>query len=431
MAINYNDYLNEATEIYKRQRVKSWVKVARILHKKYKLEIKFESFRRQLLYNVNKGVKKTIKRTVKKTEAKPFVLSAWNFKSGKMLDIDEYCDFYKLPRNDVKSYKLVSHTGTPYYNILFKENIEIANDFTEDFVAEIVQKYAAPAQLPVLKLKNTNYIDRIIYTDAHIGMEPNESGYSLYGGKWAEAELMLQLDQVVNFIVKEQKGNELIIDDLGDYVDGYNGETVRKGHHLSQNMDNQQMFDVGLKFKILLVDALVHYYTKITIHNICEDNHAGPFGYIINSAFKMFIEQKYSNVVVTNQRKFMNHYYVGKHCFVLSHGKDSKNLKFGFKPHLDPKQIEKIDGYLKQNSIFKNADFIEFSKGDSHQMLFDYCTSDDFDYMNYPAFSPSSEWVQTNFKKGRSGFVLQHIDPEENYKIVKPYFFTNTFKKAG
>jgi len=47
---------------------------------------------------------------------------------------------------------------------------------------------------------------------------------------------------------------------------------------------------------------------------------------------------------------------------------------------------------------------IEFSKGDSHQKIFDESTSDSFDYYNYPAFSPSSEWVQTNFKIGFSGF---------------------------
>jgi hypothetical protein len=56
-------------------------------------------------------------------------------------------------------------------------------------------------------------------------------------------------------------------------------------------------------------------------------------------------------------------------------------------------------------------------------MLFDYCSSDEFDYFNYPAFSDSSEWVQTNFKKGRSGFVFFQIDLVSNRKVVMPYFF--------
>lgn len=53
---------------------------------------------------------------------KPMILSAWSEK-GFMMDIDEYCKAYKLPRQDISSYKLVSHTGTPFYNIVFKEKI--------------------------------------------------------------------------------------------------------------------------------------------------------------------------------------------------------------------------------------------------------------------------------------------------------------------
>lgn len=57
-----------------------------------------------------------------------FVLSAWNQVTGMMMDIDTYCDHYNLPRKDITSYKLVSHTGTPYYNIVFKE--KVAEDVT-------------------------------------------------------------------------------------------------------------------------------------------------------------------------------------------------------------------------------------------------------------------------------------------------------------
>ena len=39
-----------------------------------------------------------------------------------MMDIDQYCEHYMLPRKDIKKYKLVSHTGTPFYNIEFKDN---------------------------------------------------------------------------------------------------------------------------------------------------------------------------------------------------------------------------------------------------------------------------------------------------------------------
>lgn len=57
----------------------------------------------------------------KKKEPKPFVLCAWNDETGKMMDLDEYCSHYSLPRDQVHNWRLVSHTGTPFYNISFRE----------------------------------------------------------------------------------------------------------------------------------------------------------------------------------------------------------------------------------------------------------------------------------------------------------------------
>ena len=63
------------------------------------------------------------------------------------------------------------------------------------------------------------------------------------------------------------------------------------------------------------------------------------------------------------------------------------------------------------------------TKGDSHVGLFDYTTSNDFEYFNYPAFSPPSNWVKTNFKNSKSGFVFFNIDKESNTKVTIPYWF--------
>jgi len=248
--------------------------------------------------------------------------------------------------------------------------------------------------------------DRVVYTDVHIGMDTNADGFSLYGGKWDEKELDKRLEIMLTHIIGNQMSNHLILDDLGDFMDGWDAHTVRRQHPLPQNMDNQKAFDAGLSFKLKMIDKLSNHYNKITIHNVCEDNHAGSFGYVVNSAFKKVCEYRHPEIEVINYRKFINHYSVGKHLFIITHGKDGKNLKFGFKPKLDPAQIEKIDNYIKESFLHQKGVKIEFSKGDSHQFLLDWSTSDSFNYFNYPAFSPSSNWIQTNYKKGKSGFVM-------------------------
>jgi hypothetical protein len=120
---------------------------------------------------------------------------------------------------------------------------------------------------------------------------------------------------------------------------------------------------------------------------------------------KTYCEKVYG-IEVHNFRKFIESYSVGNYTFILTHGKDSKNLRFGFKPFLDAVQKEKISNYIDINGLHQPNVKIEFSKGDSHSWLFDGSSSDRFNYFNYPAFSPSSEWVQTNFKRGRSGCMF-------------------------
>jgi len=219
-----------------------------------------------------------------------------------------------------------------------------------------------------------------------------------------------------------QKSNTLYIDDLGDFFDGFDGKTVRREHDLPQNMGNQEAFDLGFSFKRRMIESLLMFYDKIICHNVCESNHSASFDYIVNSAIKTYMEACHKGrVEVYNHRKFIEHYNVGKYAFILSHGKDSKNLKFGFKPHLDAIQELKINNYIDEHFLLQEGVTIEFSKGDSHQYLFDNSTSDRFNYYNYPALSPSSNWVQTGFKKGKSGIVFFNYNEEG--KSINELFF--------
>ena len=288
-------------------------------------------------------------------------------------------------------------------------------DFTNIF-----KDLVKPIKLPKISSKlDLSIFDRLVYTDVHIGMEVNQNGYSLYDGAWNEAEVEKRLEIMVSQTLINKQSDTLIIHELGDFMDGYDAVTTRGGHSLPQNMDNQKAFDVGLAFKIRLIDALAPHYNSIKCINICNDNHAGSFGYIVNSAFKAYIELKYENVKVVNQRKFIDHYIVENRCFILTHGKDDKNMKFGFKPHLDAVQIEKIKNYIDEYKLHNYT--IEFSKGDSHQLLLDFTSSSAFEYQNFGAFSPPSDWVKTNFKNTNSSFIV--FNYYENQKSINPIIF--------
>jgi len=348
--------------------------------------------------------------TVRKLGKNGEVVSSIEKLQSEPIEVPDNFEIIKISTSETTGQQWVQYAPK-------KVEIEI----TEIDFEAIIKKHITPYHFKPKKRDTGVFLfDRLVYSDVHIGMTTNKNGFSLYGGKWDEEQIFKNLDEMVSLVLENKKANTLIIDDLGDFMDGYDGETVRKGHALPQNMDNEKAYDVGLEFKIKLIDNLAPHYNRIICNNINNDNHSGSFAYTVNSGFKKFIEYRYRHVIVNNIRKFIDHYLYGKNCFIISHGKDGKNLKFGFKPILDTKQIEKIDNYIKEHKLHDYI--IEFSKGDSHQKIFDESTSDAFDYYNYPAFSPSSEWIQTNFKKGFSGFEFFNFK-ENGSKIHIPYKF--------
>lgn len=393
-----------------------------------------DSFRRQCskILNKVKVVDEDLETTTetKTNSYKPELSgmpSAWSVENNRFYTIEEYCDVYGLDKNTVKSSKLVSHNQSHMvYNIAFFNEEEEAVLNVDNHLEEIIQKYIQPiiSDEGRLELFDEHFFDRLVYSDVHIGMNvQGKDGDPLYDGKWDREELLNRLDKMMSHVKAYQKANTLVIDDLGDFLDGLGGQTTRKGHELPQNMNDKEAFDLALEFKIKLVDSLLEVYSEIICNNITNDNHSGVFSYFVSSAVEKILTQRYPDrVKVKTIKRFMDHYSVGKHTFIISHGKDMGENKFGLKPKLDAIQAEKIDQYCKEHKLY-NGNFIEFSKGDSHQALYDDTTSNDFHYYNYPAFSPPSNWVKVNFKNSKSGFRFYNIKRDENIKITIPYWF--------
>lgn len=352
--------------------------------------------------------------------------SAWSSDKKRFYSIEEYCEVYGLDINTVKSSKLVSHNASHMvYNIAFFTDEEAVKE-VDNHLEEIIQKYIKPINVNVKydAVENGDWFDRLVYTDVHVAMDVNgKNGAPMYDGVWNKEEVLKRLALMVNHVLKYKKSNTLVIDDLGDMMDGLGGQTTRKGHGLPQNMNDKEAFDLALEFKISLIDSLVNSFDTIVCNNITLDNHSGVFSYFVSSAVKGILEKKYPNSVFVNSiERFMHNYTIGKHTFNIFHGKDDSDLKFGYKPKLDAIQIEKLDQYCKEHKLY-NGNFIEFSKGDSHQAIYDDTTSNDFSYYNYPAFSPPSNWVKTSFKNSKSGFNFFNIKKDENIKISIPYWF--------
>jgi hypothetical protein len=306
---------------------------------------------------------------------------------------------------------------------LFFKNPNFGNEFDIEKV-DFEKLFTDVPKIEVTKVKKKDYkgeFDKLVFTDVHVGMDASDKGRNMYETEWNKAMLFYRLTEMVNFTLAKQESKILYISDLGDFLDGFNGNTTRGGHLLPQNMSNQEAFDTGFMFKVRLLEALAPHYELVVMRNVCNDNHAGDFAYFVNQAVKSYINTQLKNVQIINQTSFIDWELVGNYCFVSTHGKDTHNLKHGFKAKIDPNQVNKIVGYLNTKQLLNKGYEIIFEKGDSHLYLFDSATSDVFKYYNYPAFSPSSNWVATNFQLGRSGFV--HFNYGLLTKSINEYFF--------
>ena len=357
-----------------------------------------------------KPKKRKFVETQKKFDKNGDVVSSLEKLQSKPIDVPDGFEVIKISTSKT--------TGQQW--VQYAPRKETASEVVESFdFKSVIEKYIKPIILKKVETKTySKDFDTLTITDVHIGMETDIDNNTMYVKEWNKKELIKTADIVIEQTLEEQASSVLYVDELGDLLDGFNAQTTRGGHALPQNMTNEECFDAALEFKLKILYGLVNNYTEIHFNNICNDNHSGAFGYFVNEAFKQIAELQFENVTVTNHRKFLNHYFVNDICFIISHGKDDKSLKFGFKPQLDLKGAEKIDQYCKQNGIYKEADLVIFKKGDSHQALFDMCTSDDFYYFNYPALSPSSNWIKNNFKLGRRGFVNESFKDLKNYTKI-------------
>lgn len=305
------------------------------------------------------------------------------------------------------------------------QSIDRSRMVSEEYVDAAVKKYISPTNFKATPPKNNSrQALRIIITDAHIGMDVSGG---VFGGVWNVEELTRRGEVIVqNALTKSALHggfDEIQLIDLGDYVDGLNGETVRGGHKLPQNLTNEEAFDAGVDFKVRLISSLLAIpHSKFTAHNICVDNHAGSFGYFINSAVKRIAETKW-DVEIINHTNFLSHYNYGKATFLVTHGKDEKDLSKGWPAKLDSNTVVKIDDYLKHNNLYKPGQNIIIEKGDSHQQILDHATSTDFKYHAYMALSPPSAWVTKNFSKSMSGANIMIVDKDTGEFDIRPIYF--------
>lgn len=275
-------------------------------------------------------------------------------------------------------------------------------------------------------LKTKNALN-IILSDLHVGLDPYLEGKSIFNYIYNEQIFNANLDKAYGSIIKEftthGKFDVLIIDDLGDGLDGWNAQTTRGGHSLDQNMSNTESFKAFVLGKLRFIEKLINagVANRIEVRSVSNCNHSGSFGYIANYTIGLILGRSYSekSVKCTLLEKFIEHFEYGDHTFIITHGKDAKYMFKGFPLDLNDKTTKFINDYIDHYNI--RSKYIHVLKGDLHRVA--YQRTKKFDYRNFMSFAPPSVWQQHNFGDAYSGYSIQVIPFNSNEVSHTDYFF--------
>lgn len=252
-------------------------------------------------------------------------------------------------------------------------------------------------------------------SDKHIGAKiPDDA---LYKHKYNEHIFHQRMVKIFNKTMKlfelYGKFDTLVLADLGDSLDGFDGKTTRGGHDLPQNLNNKEAARVHFFTHKWFYDSLItaNIANKIIIWNVTNDNHSGDFGWMACFGLKQYGTLAWPDVEFVNQEEFLSHFTLYNRAFITTHGKDKKNRFKGLPLALDDKTSDFIMDYVLH---YKLTDYkIHVRKGDLHQNMLD-CSRKKMSYFNVGSVFGTSDWIMDNFSDGQASCAFELVEEEGN-----------------
>ncbi len=281
---------------------------------------------------------------------------------------------------------------------------------------EILSELPTITPLHINQDKEVNKKTLIIWTsDKHIGSSiPSDA---LYNKKYNEHIFHKRMASIYNEAISvfktHGKFDKLVIADLGDSLDGFDGLTTRGGHKLPQNLNNKEAARVHFFTHKWFFDKLIsdNIANEIIIFNVCNDNHSGDFGYHANFALEQYGELAWPDVKFINQERFLDHLIIYNRAFVITHGKDKINRRRPMPLKINAEIESFIMDYVIDRKI-GNYD-IHLRKGDIHLNDFDM-TRNKLSYWNIGSVFGASDWIMTNFSDTKASCVFEIVEKDNN-----------------
>jgi len=279
---------------------------------------------------------------------------------------------------------------------------------------------------PELTNFDTGCALNIWIADEHIGADTKNG---LFDNDYDYNEIKNRFDKILEEIgsiaITIGGFDRINIGILGDSFDGWDGETTRGGHKLPQSLSNREAFNTFLDIYLYFIDALVDLdvSNSIHFHFVANSNHGGDFDYIGYKTLELYMNKVYPDIKVNIYDKFVNHFEYGCHTFIISHGKDQENRKFGFPLVINEQTKNFLNDYMSLNKMQPHVHFV---KGDLHRSNLDLdrmCSSNaSFSYQNVASVFGASKWIMDNY--GATMPMCEYdIVNHDNHRVMRGHIY--------
>jgi hypothetical protein len=240
--------------------------------------------------------------------------------------------------------------------------------------------------------------------DLHVGAKVGPD--SLYKNEYNVDIIKHRLDGLAIEIINGNYEN-VIINLMGDMLDGMDEQTSRRGKYLPQNMNNYEQIENFLALMERFFVKLKGYYDpkKISVFSVKNGNHTGATEYATMKALFSKLQNEHK-IHCTLEKEFFSHYKIGVHQFVICHGKDEQYMKRGLPMNLDDKTKTFIYDWLEDKGITGRN--IHIIKGDLHADNIN--TSYKLDYRNVLSLFGSSDYGMMNYSRNDYGVSYEVLD---------------------
>jgi len=334
-------------------------------------------------------------------------------KDGSLMNINQYCEYYGLDVNKIRSYKLISHSGVPFYNAVFYEEV-VEPVVTEQELKDIIFEGIKSIKYAPLLQKSSNKVGIVKIADLHLGSYVD----NLIRTKNFSIDILAnKLLEAVNDI-NDRNYSVVHVHVLGDLIESFTGlshKNTWKG--LDKAMVGAEAVKLVVKIlhdnflsKIVNlgeVKIVAGNHDRVTSDNK-EDVQGGAASLVCWGLELIGYSVEFNPLVITHT--------VGNICHILTHGHHSLSKKSTKQLCWDYGEQGKYnlicEGHL--HSIIQK---LNINQREGYQTIKDDAV--DHRRMNCPSFFTGNFFSESLGYTSESGFVIT----EDNGKGIPNVFY--------